>query len=85
MTIVTFEDTANPTSGLGSSFADVPNLFGDGGDDLVIGEPGASLNGKTDNGGVFVFPTSTVFRLTPGSDTVVQVQAQAAVHNRGCQ
>ena len=79
LTIVTFEDTANPTSGLGSSFADVPNLFGSsGGDDLVIGEPGASLNGKTNNGGVFVFPTSTFVPTTPGLDTVVQVQAQAA-------
>jgi len=79
LTIVTFEDTANPTSGLGSSFADVPNLFNSsGGDDLVIGEPGASLNGKTNNGGVFVFPTSTFVPTTPGLDTVVQVQAQAA-------
>ena len=77
MTIVTFEDTANPTSGLGSSFADVPNLFGDGGDDLVIGEPGASLNGKTGNGGVFVFRASSIIPITPGLDTVVQVQAQS--------
>ena len=43
LTIVTFEDTANPTAGLGSSFADVPNLFGDGSDDLVIGEPNATV------------------------------------------
>ena len=28
-------------------------------DDLVIGEPTASLNGKTDNGGVFVFSASS--------------------------
>ena len=76
LTIVTFEDTANPTSGLGSSFADVPNLFGDGGDDLVIGEPGASLNGKTGNGGVFVFQASAI-PLTLGADNVVQVQAQS--------
>ncbi|MGO8897442.1 MAG: hypothetical protein ACLQU5_03725 [Isosphaeraceae bacterium] len=77
LTILTFEDTANPTSGLGSSFADVPNLFGDGVDDLVIGEPGASLNGKTGNGGVFVFPVTSV-PLTMGSpNNVVQVQAEA--------
>ena len=37
-----------------------------------------SLNGKTNNGGVFVFPTSTFVPTTPGLNTVVQVQAQAA-------
>ncbi len=39
LTIVTFEDTAFPTSGLGTSFADVPNVFGDGADTIAIGEP----------------------------------------------
>ena len=76
LTIVTFEDTANPGSGLGSSFADVPNLFGDGSEALVIGEPGASLNGKTGNGGVFVFQQSAVPQ-TIGANNVVQVQAQS--------
>ena len=79
LTIVTFEDTANPTSGLGSSFADVPNLNlfgGSGEDDLVIGEPGASLNGKTGNGGVFVFQSSSIPQ-TLGANNVVQVQAQS--------
>ncbi len=76
LTIVTFEDTANPSSGLGSSFADVPNLFGDGTDDLVIGEPTASLNGKTSNGGIFVFPTTSL-PLVLGGNNVVQVQAQS--------
>jgi hypothetical protein len=76
LTIVTFEDTANPTSGLGSSFADVPNVFGDGTDDLVIGEPTASLNGKTGNGGIFIFP-NTSLPLVLGANNVVQVQAQS--------
>ena len=61
---------------LGSSFADVPNLFGDGVDNLVIGEPGASLNGKTGNGGVFVFQ-ATSLPLTAGANNVVQVQAES--------
>src|SRR5208337_2425188 len=61
LTIVTFEDAAaNSADRLGSSFADVPNLFGDGSDELVIGEPGASLNGKTGNGGVFVYEASAI-------------------------
>ena len=82
LTIVTFEDTANPTSGLGSSFADVPNLIGDGTDDLVIGEPNATVAGAftstgvsqttTNTGGVFVFPTTSI-PLTIGADNVVQV------------
>jgi hypothetical protein len=76
LTIVTFEDTTIATSGLGSSFADVPNLFGDGGDALVMGEPGASLNGKTGNGGVFVFESSAI-PLTAGANNVVQVQPQS--------
>ncbi len=76
LTIVTFEDTANPTSGLGSSFADVPNLFGDGTEDLAIGEPGSSLNGKIGNGGVFVFPVGS-FPTIMGANNVVQVQAQS--------
>jgi len=79
LTILTFKDTANPTSGLGSSFADVPNLFSSsGGDDWVVGEPNANLNGKTDNGGVFVFPAATFLPPTSGGNTVIQVQAQAA-------
>lgn len=76
LTIVTFEDTANPTSGLGTSFADIPNVFADGGDTLAIGEPGASLNGKTGNGGVFLFPISTL-PMTLGGINVVQVQAES--------
>src|SRR5271157_3359595 len=74
LTIVTFEDTANPTSGLGVSFADVPNLFGDGIDDLVIGEPNATVAGSTatNGGGVFVFPITSL-TLTAGADNVVQV------------
>jgi hypothetical protein len=76
LTIVTFEDTAHPTSGLGSSFAFVPNLFGDITQDLVIGEPGASLNGKTGNGGVFAFVVGAL-PLTIGANNVVQVQAQS--------
>src|SRR5271166_3339742 len=45
LTIVTFMDattTPQPT-GLGSSFADVPNLLGNGVDNLVIGEPMATV------------------------------------------
>jgi hypothetical protein len=80
LTIVTFEDTgpgATANLGLGTSFADVPNLFGDGGEALVIGEPGASVFGtgttpKTGNGGVFVFETSAL-PLTLGGLNVVQV------------
>jgi len=69
LTVVTFVGTLG--GGLGSSFADVPNLFGDGSDDLVIGEPTASLNGKMNNGGVFVYSTSRV--VVPGQATTVQV------------
>ncbi|MGC8641446.1 MAG: integrin alpha, partial [Isosphaeraceae bacterium] len=76
LTIVTFEDTANPTSGLGTSFADVPDIFGDGTDTLAIGEPGASLNGKTGNGGVFLFPITSI-PMAIGVNNVVQVQAQS--------
>jgi len=78
LTIVTFEDTTATvaTSGLGSSFAYVPNLFGDGGNALVMGEPGASLNGKTANGGVFVFETTAIPQVA-GGNNVVQVQAQS--------
>ena len=84
LTIVTFEDTANPTSGLGSSFADVPNLFGDGTEDLVIGEPGASLNGKTGNGGVFVFPVG-VLSNHDGCEQRRPGPGAVALHIRGCQ
>ena len=73
-------------SGLGSSFADVPNLIGDGTDDLVIGEPNATVPGAytstgvsqttTNTGGVFVFPTTSI-PLTIGADNVVQVPSCA--------
>ena len=76
LTIVTFEDTANPNVGLGSSFTDIPNVFADGQDTLAIGEPGASLDGKTGNGGVFLFPISTI-PMTVGQNNVVQVQADS--------
>jgi hypothetical protein len=76
LTIVTFEDTANPSSGLGTSFADVPNVFADGQDTLAIGEPGASLNGKAGNGGVFLFPLSSI-PTTLGGRNIVQVQAES--------
>ncbi len=69
LTVVTFVGTFD--SGLGSSFADVPNLFGDGTDDLVIGEPTASLNSKSNNGGVFVYSASRI--VVPGQATMVQV------------
>ncbi|MGA2699651.1 MAG: integrin alpha [Isosphaeraceae bacterium] len=82
LTIVTFEDTANPTAGLGSSFADVPNLLGNGVDNLVIGEPMATVTGAqtatgtpataTNTGGVFVFPMNRL-PLTAGALNVVQV------------
>ncbi|HKM53908.1 MAG TPA: integrin alpha, partial [Isosphaeraceae bacterium] len=79
LTIVTFLDPFTPTfttSGLGSSFAYVPNLLGDGSPDLVIGESGASLNGKTGNGGVFVFEPSSLPN-TAGAYNPVSVQAQS--------
>ena len=82
LTIVTFEDTANATAGLGMSFADVTNLFGDGTDDLVIGEPNATVAGAqtstgaaqttTNTGGVFIFPVSSL-TLTAGAANIVQV------------
>lgn len=78
LTIVTFKEGADPgtVSGLGTSFADMPNLFGQGLDNLIIGEPGASLNNKTGNGGVFVFQ-ATSLPLTPGADNVVDVRSQS--------
>jgi hypothetical protein len=75
LTIVTFEETVNPTtSGLGASFADLPSVFGDGQDTIAIGEPGASFNGKTGNGAVFLFPVSSL-PTTLGGTNIVQVQA----------
>jgi hypothetical protein len=79
LTIVTFVQSLTLTSGgrgLGSSFAYVPNLLGDGSPDLVIGESGASLNGKTGNGGVFVFEPSSLPN-TAGASNIVSVQAQS--------
>ncbi|HMF37275.1 MAG TPA: hypothetical protein VKF17_11570 [Isosphaeraceae bacterium] len=87
LTIVTFEDTAqgagNTYTGLGTSFAELPNLFGGnptGVTNLVIGEPGASITPtgsttRTDNGGVFVLP-STLIPGTGGGTNIVQVSAQ---------
>ena len=59
------------STGLGSSFADVPNLLGDGSmTDLVIGEPMATVANAetatgtpataTNTGGVFVFPVTSL-------------------------
>lgn len=76
LTIVTFQDIANPAAGLGISAADVPNVFGDGLDTIAIGEPGASINGKSGNGGVFLFSVPSL-PLTAGGVNVVQVQAQS--------
>src|SRR5208337_4676526 len=70
------------TAGLGSSFADVPNLLGNGVDNLVIGEPMATVTGAqtatgttataTSTGGVFVFPITSL-PLTAGAPNIVQV------------
>ena len=77
LTIVALEETT-PGTGLGKSFADVPNLFNSsGGDDLVIGEPGASTDGRTDNGGVFVLPTTTLPQ-SPGVPNEMPVSTLAA-------
>ncbi len=74
LTIVTFTDTGN--TGLGTSFADVPNLFGDGVDDLAIGEPSASVAGgiATGAGGVFIFPINSL-PFTPGVPNLVSVSS----------
>lgn len=72
LTILTIEDPSHPNAGLGSSFADMPNLFGDGLDNIAVGEPNASLNGKTNNGGVFVFPVDTL-SLSLGAANVLDV------------
>src|SRR5262249_45105760 len=78
LTIVTFTDPTQADSGLGSANAAslVPNLFGDGSNDLVIGEPNANLNGKTGNGGVWIFQTSSLPQ-TLGAANVVQVRSGA--------
>ncbi len=80
LTILTFE-TNQANSGLGTSFADVPNLFGDGVDDLVIGEPNATVTGSTatnggtatNAGGVFIFPITSL-TLTAGAKNVQTVE-----------
>jgi len=84
LTIITFEDTT-PNSGLGSSFAYATNLLGGGSteEDLVVGEPGATVAGAetntgtpataTNTGGVFVFPLTSLPTPTAGMSNPVTV------------
>ena len=53
-------------------------------DNLAIGEPGASLNGKTDNGGVFVFQ-ATSLPLTARREQRRPGPGAVAIHLRRCQ
>jgi hypothetical protein len=78
LTIVTFEQTANPTSGLGSSFAYITNLFGDGVADIAIGEPGANTLGRTGNGAVYIIQMPSI-PTNIGANNVVQVSANPAI------
>src|SRR5208283_4301135 len=77
LTIVTFEDTTNAASGLGSSFAYIPNLFGDGVVDIAVGEPGANLLGRSGNGAVYIFLVPNL-PLSVGVANVVNVSTSTA-------
>jgi hypothetical protein len=70
LTITTFIDSTNAASGLGNSFAFIPNLFGDGVADVAIGEPGANLLGRTTNGGVFIYQVPTLPTVAGARNTV---------------
>ncbi len=61
---------ANAGLGVGSSFAIIPNLFGDGTTAVAIGEPTATVAvpgaaARVGNGGVYILPL-TAFPTTPG-------------------
>ncbi len=55
--IVTFW-TNMLNAGVGTSVASVGNLLGDGGPDIAISAPNASMGGLTNNGAIFVIPGS---------------------------
>jgi hypothetical protein len=72
LNIVTLVENSNSNAGLGvgSSFAVIPNLFGDGTTAVAIGEPTATVPipntaSRAGNGGVYILPLS-ILPTTPG-------------------
>jgi hypothetical protein len=78
LTIVTFTETANTTSGLGVSAALVPNLFGDGNTVLAIGEPGANTVNGTNTGAVYAILANNIPQ-TAGANNLVTPSTAASV------
>jgi len=85
LTILTFEAPAGSASnlGLGTSIADIPNLFGDGVQDIALGEPGASVTPtsstttRTGNGAVFIYQVPSL-PLTVGTANTITVSTTSA-------
>ena len=82
---MTFEaPSGSPNNlGLGTSFADIPNLFGNGVEEIAIGEPGASVTPtgstttRTGNGAVFIYQVPNL-PLTMGTANTITVSTTSA-------
>jgi hypothetical protein len=78
LTIVAFVEPGNASSGLGSSAAYIPNLYGDGVADLAIGEPGANTVNGSNTGAVYVIQVPNI-PLNPGTSQVITVSGFSGV------
>jgi hypothetical protein len=78
LTIVTFIEPTNATSGLGTSAAIVPNLFGDGNTVVAVGEPGANSVNGSNTGAVYAILLNNIPQ-SAGANNVVNPSTASAV------
>lgn len=79
LTIVTFSEPTNATSGLGTSAAIINNLFGDGNTVLAIGEPGANTTNGSNTGAVYAILLNNIPQTIGAANSVNPSTASAVV------